>query len=99
MDKADDSIELCNILSLLVRAMVRAPDTVHVSSMRTTDGSTLIQIKVESGHDLGKLIGRQGRTAHSLRTIVQAIGKEKGHNYRIDIDVATANPIEGPEEN
>jgi predicted RNA-binding protein YlqC (UPF0109 family) len=84
-----DSIELCNLLSLLVRAMVSAPDTVSVTARPSPSGSTMIQIKVAEGRDVGKIIGKQGRTAQSLRIIVQAIGKEQGQDYHIDIQGAT----------
>jgi predicted RNA-binding protein YlqC (UPF0109 family) len=52
----------------------------------------MIQIKVAHGCDMGKLIGRQGRTARSLRIIVQAIGKEQGQDYQVDIDGAATDP-------
>jgi predicted RNA-binding protein YlqC (UPF0109 family) len=91
MKTQDDSIELCHILSLLVRAMVSDPDTVHLSSRHSPGGSTVIEIKVANRHDLGKLIGKQGRTARSLRIIAQAIGKEKGQDYRIDIEGTTTD--------
>ena len=51
----------------------------------------MIQIKVANGHDLGKVIGKQGRTARSLRIIAQAIGKEKGQDYQVDIGGTTAD--------
>jgi len=91
MRTEDDSIQLCHILSLLIRAMVSDPDAVHLSSKRSPGGSTMIQIKVANGHDLGKVIGKQGRTARSLRIIAQAIGKEKGQDYQVDIGGTTAD--------
>jgi predicted RNA-binding protein YlqC (UPF0109 family) len=69
--------------------MVGTPDAVRVSSRDLPDGSTMIQIKVAQGRDMGKLMGKQGRTAHSLRIIVKAIGKEQGQVYQLDIDEAT----------
>jgi predicted RNA-binding protein YlqC (UPF0109 family) len=51
----------------------------------------MIQIKVANGHDLGKLIGKQGRTARSLRIIAQAIGKERGQDYQVDIEGTTTD--------
>jgi uncharacterized protein len=91
MKTEDDSIELCHILSLLVRAMVSDPGAVHLSFRRSPGGSTMIQIKVANGHDLGKLIGKQGRTARSLRIIAQAIGKERGQDYQVDIEGTTTD--------
>jgi uncharacterized protein len=93
-----DSVELCALLSSIVRAMVSDPDTVHVSSRPLPSGSTMIQIKVARERDKGKLIGKQGRTARSLRIIVQAIGKEQGHNYHLDIEGAIIDSTWGPQE-
>lgn len=93
-----DSVELCALLSSLVRAMVSAPDAVRVSSRPSQDGSTMIQIRVAPGRDVGKVIGRQGRTAHSLRIIVQAIGKEQGQAYGVDIEEGAADPMPGSRE-
>jgi predicted RNA-binding protein YlqC (UPF0109 family) len=84
--------EVCALMSLLVRAMVSKPDAVRVSSKLSPSGSTIIQIKVAQGQDLGKLIGIQERTARSLRIIFQAIAKEQGKNYQLDIDGATIDP-------
>ncbi len=90
MKTEDDSIEFCHILSLLIRAMVSDPGAVHLSSRHSPGGSTMIEIKV-ARRDLGKLIGKQGRTARSLRIIAQAIGNEKGQDYRIDIEGTTTD--------
>jgi predicted RNA-binding protein YlqC (UPF0109 family) len=57
--------------------MVTVPDAVHVSSRSLPNGSTMIQIKVPQGRDMGKLIGKQGRTAASLRIIVKAQDTER----------------------
>jgi predicted RNA-binding protein YlqC (UPF0109 family) len=91
MKTEDDPIELCHILTLLVRAMVSDPSAVYLSSRRSPGGSTKIEIKIANRHDLGKLIGKQGRIARSLRIIAQAIGKEKGQDYQIDIEGATTD--------
>ena len=91
METDDGSIELCHILSLVVRAMVSDPAAVNLFSRRSPGGSTMIQIKVANGRDLGKLIGKQGRTARSLRIIAHAIGKDKGQDYQIDIEGAATD--------
>lgn len=71
--------------------MVSNPDDVHVSSRLSPSGSTIIQIKVVHTQDMGKLIGKQGRTARSLRVIFQAIAKEQGRHYQLDIDGVTTD--------
>jgi predicted RNA-binding protein YlqC (UPF0109 family) len=90
-----ETADVCTLMLLLVRAMVSKPDAVRVSSTLSPSGSTIIQIKVAQGQDLGKLIGIQGRTARSLRIIFQAIAKEHGKNYLLDIDGATIDPTSG----
>lgn len=92
-----ETAEVCVLMSLLVRAMVSKPDAVRVSSALSPSGSTIIQIKVAQGQDMGKLIGSQGRTARSLRIIFQAIAKQQGKNYQLDIDGATLDPTSGSE--
>jgi uncharacterized protein len=81
-------------MSLLVRAMVSNPDSVDVSSRLSSRGSTVIQITVAEGIDRGKLIGKQGRTARSLRVIFHAIAKERGQNYQLNIDGTRADQPE-----
>jgi predicted RNA-binding protein YlqC (UPF0109 family) len=58
----------------------------------------MIQIKVPQGRDMGKLIGKQGRTAASLRIIVKAIGKEQGDAYQLDIEEAAAELTPRPQD-
>jgi len=60
------------LVELIARALVNEPSAVVVSE---TDGpnSSVVELKVAPG-DLGKVIGRQGRTARSMRTIVAAAG-------------------------
>jgi predicted RNA-binding protein YlqC (UPF0109 family) len=93
MAAESQTAEVCALMSLLVRAMVSNPDAVQVSSELSSSGSTIIRIKVAQGQYTGKLIGKQGRTARSLRVIFQAIAKEQGQqHYQLDID---GTPIEG----
>ncbi|MBW4038807.1 MAG: KH domain-containing protein [Acidobacteria bacterium] len=78
---------ICDLLSLMVRELVTDKNAVTVTPIRCSDASTVIQIKVSRGEDTGKVIGKQGRTARSLRILFQAILKERssGDNYYFDI--------------
>jgi predicted RNA-binding protein YlqC (UPF0109 family) len=61
---------------MIIKRLVDNPDAVHVNEV---DGemSKIIEVTVDPD-DVGKVIGRQGRTADAIRTIVYAIaGKEK----------------------
>ena len=61
-----------DLVEFIAKALVNEPGAVVVNEVRGENGSVL-ELKVAPG-DLGKVIGRQGRTARSLRTIIAAAG-------------------------
>jgi predicted RNA-binding protein YlqC (UPF0109 family) len=65
-------IAVRELVELIARALVNEPAAVVVSEI-AGDGSSVVELRV-APEDLGKVIGRQGRTARSLRTIVAAAG-------------------------
>jgi predicted RNA-binding protein YlqC (UPF0109 family) len=67
-------------LEHLVRGIVDHPDDVQVSDRTNRRGRTL-EVRVHP-EDLGKVIGRGGRTAKALRTVIGALGSGRG--IRID---------------
>jgi predicted RNA-binding protein YlqC (UPF0109 family) len=67
-------------LEHLVKGIVDNPDEVQVAS-RTLRRGRVLEVRVHPD-DLGKVIGRNGRTARSLRTIVGALG---GRGVRVDL--------------
>ena len=67
-------------LEHLVRGIVDNPDDVTVDMVSGRRGRTL-EVRVNPD-DLGKVIGRSGRTAKALRTVVTAIG---GKGVRVDV--------------
>ena len=71
---------LADALEHLVRGIVDNPDDVRVELMTTRRGRTLeLHVNPE---DLGKVIGRGGRTATALRTVMAGIG---GRGIRVDV--------------
>jgi len=60
------------LVELIARALVNEPAAVVVTEIAGPN-SAVVELKVAPG-DLGKVIGRQGRTARSMRTIVAAAG-------------------------
>jgi uncharacterized protein len=60
------------LVELIARALVNEPAAVVVNEIAGPN-SSVVELKVAPG-DLGKVIGRQGRTARSMRTIVAAAG-------------------------
>ncbi|NGN68188.1 RNA-binding protein [Streptomyces sp. A7024] len=67
-------------LEHLVKGIVDNPDEVQVERRNLRRGSVL-EVRVHP-EDLGKVIGRNGRTARSLRTVVGALG---GRGIRVDL--------------
>jgi len=63
-----------------VRLMVDTPDAVRVETI----SPTALRIRVHHS-DIGKIIGKTGRTARSIRTILGAIGMAQGTRYALDI--------------
>ncbi|MGW6638704.1 RNA-binding protein [Streptomyces cyaneofuscatus] len=67
-------------LEHLVKGIVDNPDDVQVAE-RTLRRGRVLEVRVHPD-DLGKVIGRNGRTARALRTVVSAIG---GRGIRVDL--------------
>jgi uncharacterized protein len=77
-----------------VCGLVDESDKVFITVTVTNSVSTF-SVRVAAG-DVGKLIGKQGRNARSLRTIFQAIGRHLGLIFALDIE-ETADPQPQPE--
>jgi uncharacterized protein len=71
---------LVDALEHLVRGIVDHPDEVQVELVTTRRGRTL-EVRVHPD-DLGKVIGRGGRTATALRTVISGVG---GRGVRVDV--------------
>lgn len=76
---ADD--RLVAALAHLVKGIVDHPDSVRVDGRETSRGA-LLEVRVHPS-DLGRVIGRGGRTASSLRTVMSALSD--GHSVRVDV--------------
>jgi uncharacterized protein len=71
------------VVEAAVRAMVDAPDRVSVTESEHR-GTTLVELTVGPG-DTGKVIGRQGRIAEALRTLVAATAHHHGIRATLEI--------------
>ena len=67
----------------IARALVDEPDFVEVEAYQDA-GATVLRLR-GSARDLGKVIGKQGRTARSLRTILGAASMKLKHRFALDI--------------
>lgn len=69
------------VLQHVVRSIVDDPEAVSVDA-REDDDKVFLEVRVGTG-DLGRVIGRRGRTAQSIRTVVRAAASRDG----VDVDV------------
>ena len=71
------------VVEVLAKALADRPDAVRVTESRRKD-KTLIELSVAPG-DLGKVLGRQGRTAAALRTLASTAGEREGKDVALEI--------------
>ena len=74
---------MVEIVEYLARRLVDEPDAVRVQEVER-DGDTIIELYVAKD-DVGKVIGRQGRIARALRTIVRASAARSSHRVLVEI--------------
>ncbi len=80
--------ELSDDVRDLARLLVDHPEAVEVASLQSPAGrrdrGAVLELRV-APDDLGKVIGRQGRTARALRTLLETRGDRCGERYEFDI--------------
>ncbi|MBN2193190.1 MAG: KH domain-containing protein [Polyangiaceae bacterium] len=74
---------LKQLISVIAQALVDEPDAVEVTEIEG-DHNTLIELKVAKS-DIGKVIGKDGRTAQSMRAILTAASTKAGRRAHLDI--------------
>lgn len=73
-----------DLLEYLARLLVQAPEDVRVEQFEEDDGTVILELAVASD-DYGRIIGRGGRTANALRTVVKAAATEENRRVLLDI--------------
>jgi predicted RNA-binding protein YlqC (UPF0109 family) len=71
------------VVEVVVRALVDKPDSVRVTESERR-GMTILELTT-APNDMGKIIGRQGRTASALRTLVAVTAEKHGKKVQLDI--------------
>ena len=72
------------LLEYLARALVDSPDQVTIEEFEEDDGTLVLELSVHED-DYGQIIGRGGRTAAALRTVVKAAGSRQDRRVLVDI--------------
>jgi hypothetical protein len=80
--------ELVDDVRDLARLLVDNQEAVEVSGVHPPEGrrdrGSILELRV-APDDLGKVIGRQGRTARAMRTLLETRGDRRGERYELDI--------------
>lgn len=71
------------LIDAIARSLVDKPDQVTVTS-EVRETGTVLHLRVDPS-DVGKIIGKQGRTARSLRTILSAVSVKLHHRYSLEV--------------
>ena len=71
------------LVEAIAKALVDNPDAVQVRAIEG-DQVTVFELRVQKG-DLGQVIGRQGRTAKAIRTILNAVGMKLRKRFTLEI--------------
>jgi predicted RNA-binding protein YlqC (UPF0109 family) len=72
-----------DLISYIAKALVDFPDEVTVSEIEG-ERTTVLELRVLK-EDLGKIIGKQGRTAQAMRTVLNAASGKTGQRYVLEI--------------
>jgi uncharacterized protein len=80
---ATEGVVLQNLLEYLAKSLVDTPDEVHVQATET-DTTVVLELSVAKD-DVGKVIGKQGRIARALRTIIKASAVRDGKRAIVEI--------------
>jgi predicted RNA-binding protein YlqC (UPF0109 family) len=73
------------VLSYLAKSLVDRPDDVSVTAVEEGgEGDIVLELRVHP-EDMGKVIGKRGRTAKALRTMVKAAATREGTNATVEI--------------
>jgi predicted RNA-binding protein YlqC (UPF0109 family) len=88
----DDPVKnnMIDLVTEMARALVDSPESVSVIASNDGDG-TVLRLHVAAS-DVGKVIGKQGRTARSIRTILSAASMKMKHRFSLDIVEETEAP-------
>jgi predicted RNA-binding protein YlqC (UPF0109 family) len=73
-----------DLLEYLAKGLVEHPDAVRVTEVEEDDGTLVLELSVDDD-DYGSVIGRGGRTAQALRTVIKAAAVKEQRRVFVDI--------------
>lgn len=72
------------LVETIAKSLVDAPEEIQVRELASDGDSTVIELRV-SAQDMGKVIGKQGRIAKALRTVVKAAAVKQNKKVIVEI--------------
>ena len=73
-----------DLLTYIAKSLVDNPDDVVVTEVEEDDGEVVLELRVHPD-DMGKVIGKRGRTAKAIRTMVKAAATREGTSATVEI--------------
>ena len=71
-------------IEIIIKALVDDSENVDVREVEQRNGTTLIEVRVSPG-DVGKIIGKQGKTIRALRSLARIAGTKNNRRYLLEI--------------
>jgi uncharacterized protein len=72
------------VLEYIAKALVDNPDDVSITEVEDEDGQVVLELRVHPD-DMGKIIGKRGRTAKAIRTMIKAAATRDGTSATVEI--------------
>jgi predicted RNA-binding protein YlqC (UPF0109 family) len=73
-----------NAIEIIIKALVDDAENVDVREVDQRNGTTLIEVRVNPS-DVGKIIGKQGKTIRALRSLARIAGTKDNRRYLLEI--------------
>ncbi|HEY0080579.1 MAG TPA: KH domain-containing protein [Pyrinomonadaceae bacterium] len=71
-------------VEMIVKALVDEPESVEVRQLERDRATVIIEVRVAQ-NDMGKIIGRQGRTVRALRSLLHAASAKRERRFMLEI--------------
>lgn len=78
------STQLSELVAVMAKALVDKPDTVEVEEFASDGGAAVVELRV-ARDDIGKVIGKAGKTAEAMRVVLSAASAKLGRRVHLDI--------------
>ena len=73
-----------NLLTYIAQNLVDRPEAVQVTELQEEEGNIVLELRVDP-NDMGKVIGRQGRIAKEIRTLLRSVAQRQGKRISVEI--------------